>query len=176
MKYIPTMMLVATLSLVAAGSLVAQENVSMLPGGASSLQETYQDWRLNCRSEAASTICAVEQVQNQQNGQRLMAIEIRRDGSDALMGTLLLPFGLKLNAGVMSQIDEEALSEPWEFSTCMLAGCIVPLKFDAAMVSALRNGIVLHLKTQSIDARAVNLTVPLKGFSLALDRMQMLVN
>src|SRR5262245_27436872 len=81
----------------------AQEPVSALPGGASSLQETYQDWRLSCESAAPRAICTVSQRQTQQNGQRVLAIELVRNGKDILSGNLVLPFGLLLDAGASLQ-------------------------------------------------------------------------
>jgi invasion protein IalB len=77
-------------------SASAQENT--LPGGASSLQETYQDWGL-ARQSTPKVVCAVSQQQSQQNGQRVLAIELRRGETDAVAGNLVLPFGLLLDAG-----------------------------------------------------------------------------
>jgi invasion protein IalB len=63
------------------------EEAFKLPGGASSLQETYQDWSLACRS-TPKVVCTVSQQQTQQNGQRVLAIELRKGNADAVSGTL----------------------------------------------------------------------------------------
>src|SRR5262245_65857169 len=109
----------------------AQQNG--LPGGASSLQETYQDWSLACQG-GESVVCAVSQEQTQQNGQRVLAIELRRSKGGALAGNLALPFGLLLDAGATLQIDDGAAFEPLRFETCLPSGCLVPLAFDTAAI------------------------------------------
>src|SRR5919108_1346454 len=72
-------------------SAAAQDAGSTLPGGASSLQETYQDWSLACQG-TPKAVCAVSQQQTQQNGQRVLAIELRRGADGGVSGTLVLPF------------------------------------------------------------------------------------
>lgn len=58
----------------AAGESAA--TVSGLPGGASSLNETYEDWRIACARQGNRKRCVLSQVQTQQNGQRVLAIEL----------------------------------------------------------------------------------------------------
>jgi invasion protein IalB len=168
--------LAAAAAALASISASAQEQPgSSLPGGASSLQETYQDWRLACQSAGAQTVCSITQEQQQQNGQRVLAIELlRAEGKGALVGNLMLPFGLQLDAGAVLQIDDRKPGEPLRFSTCMPAGCLVPLSFDPAYVTALRAGTVLRVKVQSVDAKEVALSISVTGFSAAFDRLQVL--
>lgn len=150
---------------------VAQE--AGLPGGASSLQETYQDWSLSCQS-APTTVCAVSQQQTQQNGQRVLAIELRKGAEGAVSGNLVLPFGLLLEAGAALQIDDAQPRAPLPFSTCLPAGCLVPLSFDAKTVAALRAGTALKIKVQGMEKNDVALSVSLKGLAAALDRLAVL--
>ncbi|MDW6023141.1 invasion associated locus B family protein [Mesorhizobium sp. BAC0120] len=145
-----------------------------MPGGASSLQETYQDWRLACQTATPQHICSLSQQQTQQSGQRILAIELRKDGNNGLSGNLILPFGLLLDAGVILQIDDGQKRAPLRFSTCLPAGCVVPLSFDAEYIAALQSGTVLHVRVQSADAKELGLSISLKGFSAGLDRLQAL--
>ncbi|PRD40335.1 invasion protein, partial [Phyllobacterium phragmitis] len=46
---------------------------STLPGGASSLNEVYRDWRVGCVQQGTTKRCAMSQIQAQQNGQRVLA-------------------------------------------------------------------------------------------------------
>ncbi len=49
-----------------------------LPGGASTLQETYQDWIVSCQSQKETSICVMRQDQsNTQTGQRVLTVELR---------------------------------------------------------------------------------------------------
>jgi invasion protein IalB len=162
--------LLAALSLVSFAS--AQEASPSLPGGASSLQETYQDWGLACQSDPR--VCLITQQQAQQNGQRVLAIELRQEGESSVSGNLILPFGLSLDAGAILQVDDGAPAAARPFSTCVPAGCIVPLTFDAETVAALRAGETLRLKLQNVDRKEVTLSISLKGFGAALDRLNAL--
>ena len=150
-----------------------QEAGSALPGGASSLQETYQDWTLACQS-APQIVCSISQQQTQQNGQRLLAIELRKGADGGWPGNLVLPFGLLLDAGVTLQIDDGKPREPLRFSTCLPAGCLVPLSLDAKTIAALRAGTTLKIKAKSVDQKEAALSVSLKGLAAALDRLEVL--
>lgn len=157
-----------------AGAARSEDAAPSLPGGASSLQETYQDWRLACQDAKPKPLCSVSQEQAQQNGQRVLAIELISGGKDSLTGNLILPFGLMLDAGVALEVDDGAAGRPLRFSTCVPGGCVVPLKFDAAYVGTLRAGTSLHLKTKSVDGKDVALAISLKGLPGALDRLRAL--
>jgi invasion protein IalB len=152
-------------------SAFAQEAGSTLPGGASSLQETYQDWSLGCHG-SPTIACAISQQQTQQNGQRVLAIELRKGEGDAVSGSLVLPFGLLLDTGAALQIDDGPQREPLRFSTCLPAGCLVPVSFDAKTVAALRTGTALRVKVQGMDRKEVALSISLKGLAAALDRLK----
>lgn len=149
----------------------AQDAAPKLPGGASWLQETYQDWNLTCQGQP-QTVCAVSQQQTQRD-QRVLAIELKHDG-DNLSGNLVLPFGLLLDAGVTLQIDEQQPREPIGFLTCLPAGCLVRLDVDADMVNALRTGVSLKAKVQGTDQKETILPISLKGLAAALDRLKVL--
>ena len=164
----------AALVAVPLGAARSEDAAPSLPGGASSLQETYQDWRLACQNAQPKPLCSVSQEQAQQNGQRVLAIELVAGGKDTLTGNLILPFGLMLDAGVALQIDDGQTGKPLHFSTCVPGGCIVPLKFDPAYVAALRAGTSLHLQSKSVDGKDVALAISLKGLPGALDRLRAL--
>ena len=151
----------------------AQDAGSTLPGGASSLQETYQDWSLTCQG-APKAVCAVSQQQTQQNGQRLLAIELGKGADGGVSGNLVLPFGLLLESGATLQVDDGQPRAPLSFVTCLPGGCIVPLGLDAKTVAVLRAGTALKIKVQSMDKKELALSVSLKGLAAALDRLKAL--
>lgn len=141
-----------------------------LPNGASSLQEAYQDWQLSCGVRDNVRACAVSQDQTQQNGQRLLAVEIgmRPDGAVA---TLLLPFGILLDSGVTPQVDEQAPLQPVRFRTCLPTGCIALLPLDRAMLDKLRSGSSLKLAVTTASETSLTFPISLRGLSAALDRL-----
>ncbi|TPM30024.1 invasion associated locus B family protein [Mesorhizobium sp. B2-3-4] len=55
------------------------------------------------------------------------------------------------------------------FSTCVPAGCIVPLTLDQGTVAALRAASVQEIEVKSVDQKEVPLSVSLKGLAPALD-------
>mgnify|MGYP001244534852 CR=1 FL=1 len=149
---------------------LAQAAPSTLPGGATSLNETYEDWSVVCVQQPAGKRCVLAQTQTQ-NGQRALTVELDPPKDGSVSGVLLLPLGLALAAGVMLQVDDGKAGGPLAFRTCLPAGCLVPLSFDAATVGALRKGKALKLEARADGGQAIRLTIPLRGFSNALDRV-----
>jgi invasion protein IalB len=169
-KFLPLAALL--LAMVPSSAVLAQDAASALPGGATSLQETYKDWRVACTApEGQAKQCAVSQQQAQENGQRVLAIELATAANGSVIGTLVLPFGLRLDAGVALAVDQQTAQSPLRFSTCLPAGCLVPLNFDQTAIAALRGGTALKLKAMSNDGQDVALSISLSGFSTALDRL-----
>lgn len=103
-----------------------------------------------------------------------MAVELKRNSDATLAGSLVLPFGLQLDAGATLQIDDGQPLQPLRFSTCLPAGCVVPLSLDEGTVAALRAGSALKIKVKSADQKDVVLPVSLKGLAPALDRLSVL--
>jgi len=149
----------------------AQTGGSALPGGASSLNETYKDWRVACAQQGTAKQCAMSQAQAQQNGQRVLAIELAAPAGNLVSGTLVLPFGLALDAGVSFQIDDKPAMAPLRFRTCVPAGCLVTLSFDAPTIVALRAGTALKVKATADGGAAAPFSISLQGFGTALDRV-----
>lgn len=147
-----------------------------LPGGASSIQETYEDWRVFCSQQQdakqdTKPVCALSQTQSNQKGQRVLVIEVTTaDGGKTMRGNLVLPFGLQLEAGVRLQIDGRDKIGPNRFSTCLPSGCIVPLTFDGGTLAILRTAQKLNLDARAVDGKAMGFSISLKGFASALDR------
>lgn len=145
-----------------------------LPGGASSLNETYKDWRVVCAQQDGAKRCVLNQVQTQQSGQRVLAIELNALAGSAVAGVLVLPFGLSLDAGVAFQIDEKLTVQPMRFRTCLPSGCLVAVSFDAPTVVALRTGTALKIRATADGGATAPFSISLQGFATALDRAAML--
>ena len=154
----------------------AQTPAPALPGGASSLQETFEDWQVSCAVQGTVRLCRMAQQQRQKDGNQLvLAVELAPAAKDGVAGLLVLPFGLRLADGVTLQIDEGKPSPALAFSTCLPGGCLVPLGLDAGFVRALRSGAALKIGARANDGgQAVALAVSLKGFAAAHDRLKVL--
>lgn len=147
-----------------------------LPGGASTLRETFDDWLVNCGVVEGATRCAIAQQQtSQQTRQLLLAVELAAVPGDKVEGTLVLPFGLALDSGVTLQVDDQAAGGSLRFRTCVPVGCLVDLAFNAEELKSLRTGTALKIAGKADGGADVALSVSLKGFAPALDRLQALV-
>ncbi|HEY4374705.1 MAG TPA: invasion associated locus B family protein [Burkholderiales bacterium] len=146
-----------------------------LPDGANAIQETFGDWRVACLTRDKVKRCSMTQEQaNSKTQQRVLAIELG-GGADKLEGILVLPFGVALERGVALQLDDQAAQAPLRYSTCLPAGCIVPVRFDAKFVTALRGGTALKGKIGVEGAPDQTFSISLKGFGTALDRLVVLL-
>lgn len=153
---------------------VASAQEPSLPGGATSLRENHGDWTVNCNIQQQSgknvKVCGLAQEQADQNSrQRILAIELRPEGQGAA-GVMVLPFGLALEQGATFQIDDSPASPVHKFRTCLPAGCLVPVNFDARALAALRKGNQLKVKTAADGGKEAAFTISLKGFPGAFDR------
>ncbi len=151
---------------------------SPLPGGASSIQESYEDWQVLCGVANNAKQCTIQQTQAEtKTGQRVLAVSLVPAADGGSSGNLIMPFGLQFDAGVSLALDAGANGKPLPFKTCIPAGCLVPLTLDANTITALKAGKQLKLTAKSIDANVKPLvfTVSLKGFGAALDRAAAIV-
>ncbi len=144
-----------------------------LPGGATSLTETYDAWQLTCVDQDAAVTCAMTQAQiDSDSGQQLLAIEVRPDGAGGLAGALVLPFGLALSQGITLGVEDQATTVALGFSTCLPAGCLVPLGFAADSLAALGNAGQLNITATINDSGdPINLNISMQGFQGARARM-----
>ncbi|TNB47389.1 invasion associated locus B family protein [Martelella lutilitoris] len=147
-----------------------------LPDGASSLSETYQDWRVECVSDGDADRCVMAQVQvTKENGQRVISVELTAPAADQAQGVIVMPFGFALAQGVSLSIDAETEGPKFGFSTCLPQGCFVPVSIDAAMLDRLKSGGTLHIKGQPINGNeTVDYPISLKGFTAAFNRLNAL--
>lgn len=145
-----------------------------LPGGATSLNETHGDWTVVCTATEGAARCAISQTQvNGESRQRVLTVELTAAGDgNAASGVLILPFGLRLDEGIVLAIDEAQPLQSLRFSTCLPAGCLVPLAFDQDAVSALSAGTTLAVRAKANDTNQdVALSISLRGFTSALARI-----
>ncbi|MEW6641758.1 MAG: invasion associated locus B family protein [Pseudomonadota bacterium] len=167
-----TFRLLLGLTLAGAGLSPAAQAAS-LPGGAGSLVESYQDWSLACQAQNNNVTCLIRQVQtNSQTNQTVLAVELHNAQGGKLEGALLLPFGLALAQGVSLKLDEAALGSALAFSTCVPAGCLVPVAFDAATVGKLKAGTAINITAGTLgNTQPTAFKVSMKGFGGALNRL-----
>lgn len=146
-----------------------------LPGGATNLQETYEDWTVSCQTADKNAVCVMRQVQtNSKTGQRVLLAELQKSAKGN-EGVLLLPFGLDLAKGATTKIDDKD-GATLQFSTCLPQGCLMPATFDDKQIASLRKSASFKVQATSLNpAQPVDFAISLKGFGAAYDRMTALV-
>lgn len=147
--------------------------VSSLPNGASSINETYGDWTVDCRITDGQKRCVMTQAQgNNQTGQRVYAIELLPAKDGKTEGTILMPFGLNLDAGAVLKLDDKDLGKGLRFSTCVPQGCLLPVSFPTVATDAMRKSAKLMVASLNLSSgEAVTFNVSLNGVAPALDRV-----
>jgi invasion protein IalB len=144
-----------------------------LPNGASAINETYGDWTVDCRIANGQRLCVLLQSQgNSQTGQRVFAIELRTPKDGRAEGTILLPFGMKLENGAVLRLDDKDLGQGLRFSTCLAQGCLLPISFPTVATDAMKAGKALTVAALNLsNNEPVSFNVSLTGFGAALDRI-----
>lgn len=163
----------AFLTVCCAGMLAAHaQQAPTLPGGATSLNETHGDWTVACMVQDNNKRCTLSQQQvDAQSRQRMLAIELGAIADGKTQGAVVLPFGLALEKGVVLRVDEGKPLPSLAFRTCLPAGCVVPVSFDASMITALRSGKQLQLEAVADGGKPISFSISLAGLAGALDRL-----
>jgi invasion protein IalB len=148
-------------------------HAATLPNGASAINETYGDWTVDCRIANGQRLCVLLQSQgNSQTGQRVFAIELRAPKDGRAEGTILFPFGMKLENGAVLRLDDKDLGQGLRFSTCMAQGCLLPISFPTVATDAMKSGKALTVAALNLsNNEPVSFSVSLTGFAAALDRI-----
>lgn len=154
------------------GTSVAPPPAPLFPNGASSVVETFADWTVDCRAVDGRKICLMVQSQGDtRSGQRVFAIELRAPREGRSDGTILMPFGLKLENGAILKLDDKDLGQGVRFSTCVPAGCLLPVSFPKVATDAMTSAARLTVAALNLSSgEAVTFNVTLNGFAAAFRR------
>jgi invasion protein IalB len=141
------------------------------PNGASSINETYGDWGLNCSADKGVKSCTLVQAQVNKEGQRAFVVEMRLSKDGSSQGTILMPFGLKLDAGVNLKLDNQEIGQGLRFSTCLAQGCLLPVSFPRSGMEAIRSSKIFTVGAINVgNDQPVTINVSLNGFAVAIER------
>ncbi|WP_332694568.1 invasion associated locus B family protein [Bosea sp. (in: a-proteobacteria)] len=147
-----------------------------LPNGASAINEVFGDWTVDCRITDGQKLCALTQSQgDSRTNQRVFAIELRAPKDGRAEGTILMPFGVKLENGAVLKLDDKDLGQSLRFSTCVPSGCLLPISFPTAATDAMKAGKTLTAAALNLSSgEVVSFNIALNGFGPALDRLSQL--
>ncbi len=147
------------------------------PNGASAVSEVYGDWTISCTRENEKRQCQLSQAQGvAQTGQRRFSIELNPPQEGRSNGLLLMPLGLSIEPGVTFKLDDATLGKGAPYTSCVQAGCIVPISFPTVATDAMKTAVNLRVTGTKPNGEADTITVPLAGFAAALARMSQLLS
>lgn len=160
-------LIAVAMSLVTATAYAA----TSLPGGATTLSESHDDWQVQCQVVKELVTCAAQQQQfSSQSNRRVLAVQMI-PGADGLDATIVLPFGLLLAKGAVLSVDGKLTSKPQFFKTCTPSGCLIPMTVPADWEAAMRTGTSMSVTAQSVDGQDAKFAISLKGLGSSLDRI-----
>jgi invasion protein IalB len=144
-----------------------------LPNGASAINEVYGDWTVDCRITDGQKLCALSQSQgDSRTNQRVFAIELRAPKDGKAEGTILMPFGVKLENGAVLKLDDKDLGQGLRFSTCVPSGCLLPISFPTVATDAMKSGKTLTAAALNLSSgEIISFNIVLNGFGPALERI-----
>lgn len=146
-----------------------------LPGGATTLQETFDDWIVTCGVANGAKICAASQQQMQQNGQRVLAVEIKPE-ADHTRIDVVLPFGILVSEPISYQIGEANSVQTTKIKTCFPGGCVATFNLNADQLRELRSAKEVKMVAPvDNNPKGFDFTISLKGFPKAYDRVNQLM-
>jgi len=162
---------------IAAAPAIADDATPTLPGGANAISEVHDDWTVRCGvaqngAAGAKSTCGISQQQlDNKTKRRVLLLGLAAGDNGGVQGSLVLPFGLLLDAGVTFQIDDgPRTATASHFRTCLPVGCVVVIDWPASTVTALRSAKKLTVAAQGENSQPATFTVSMKGFGSALDR------
>lgn len=142
-----------------------------VPSAAVKAPEVASAWGIKCDKSGDHKQCSmVQEFRIKKDNQLVLQVEIRPDGAHVATGVLTLPFGVSVTDGVSLQVDSGP-DVRMPFSTCLPQGCLVPLRLDGSLLSALRRGKTLKLTTSVPGSGPVSFEMTLQGFSEGYSRM-----
>jgi invasion protein IalB len=159
--------------LMVAAQAAAPTPAAQLPNGASSVNETYGSWTVNCRLTDGQKQCLLMQTQgNNQTRQRLFEIELQTPRDGKMEGTILMPFGLKLDNGAVVTLDEKDFGPGLRFSTCVPQGCLLPVSWQTVSIDAMKKAKLLTVASLNLsNSEVVAFKISLDGFAPAIARI-----
>lgn len=150
--------------------------------GRKSVAETYGDWTVNCQHRDGAqnggeqppvSMCQMsQQLRSSETGQLALAFVVTApqtsQNSDAV---IITPFGLKLSAGILVEVDGIGLLKA-PFRTCLPSGCTVSLSLNEPQFMSLSNGQKATIVMSALNSdKPLRMDVSLNGFQAAHKRL-----
>ncbi|MCL1629167.1 invasion associated locus B family protein [Roseibaca sp. V10] len=143
--------------------------------GPDSLREVFRDWSVNCETlpEGPRLCEMVQQVNQQESGQRVLAFSVRLSDGGQPVAVLITPFGLKLSEGLGIAV-EDTIVVRGEYETCLSEGCLSLIPLSEDIITAMQRGTNGAVVMVSRNNEQVSVPLSMLGFTNGLDRLRAL--
>lgn len=168
------------LSLFMLGFASIAHAATSLPDHVSSVQETYQDWRLLCQAPGGmnktdEVRCVLTQkAVDIRTHRSVMSLRLEPDG-EQVRGVVTVSFGLDLLHGLTLTNASQPVGDVYSFSTCLPTGCLVPLSFDDEQWHAVLKDNFGTFTALSFSGQPVKLLFSTRGLEQAMRRARELM-
>jgi invasion protein IalB len=141
--------------------------------GAASAQPTRQvigDWVVACEPPSKGhKSCVMSQTLSSEKLKKTVSVlTIGKDQTGKLKGSLRVPVGVSLPAGVVVGIESQnAFTIP--YTACHRIGCFAPFDLTEPMLGQMRKASKISAVAQSVSKQALNLNFSTRGFPSAYE-------
>ena len=131
--------------------------------------EVIGDWRVTCGPPAKGRrTCALSQTLVSAKLKKPVGVlTIRRDDAGKLKGSLRLPVGVALQAGVVLGLENQAAPLTLPYATCHHTGCFAPFDVREPMLGQMGKASKITAVVQNTFKEPLNLTFSTRGFPAA---------
>jgi invasion protein IalB len=133
---------------------------------AKSTKQVIGDWVLSCAPAAnGHNACVMSQtLASQKLKKTISVLSIGRDRAGKLTGSLRMPIGVSLPAGVVVGIaNKDPFTIP--YTACHRIGCFAPFDVTEPLLGQIRKSTKITVVAQSVSKQALNLNFSTRGFS-----------
>lgn len=160
--------LTAALLLASQAQAAPQSVPQSAPQGANVETQRFQDWEVQCPTDAGQQPCTMNQVVNTPDGSEpiMRAMVGYPPQADGAVLVFLLPLGVRLAPGMQLQVDNnEPVGFPYQI--CLEQGCRANLPLEPAMLNSLRGGSSATVSVIGPDGQRMDMDLSLMGFTAA---------
>lgn len=136
------------------------------------ITERFKSWTVSCVEAETRTCQMIQELVQEQSGQRLSALIVETREEDAAFLTILAPFGLTFSRGLQLSVDDAEFAKAL-FLTCLPSGCLVPVALDTTLLEKIRAGNkFVATGVTAANGKPVRIEFSLQGSAAALARLK----
>lgn len=129
------------------------------------------NWQVECNNNGTALDCHTTNRITQMNGEQLASITFQPAAEgDGATAVLQLPLGIALSAPVQLAVGSNA-PVTLVLNSCLTQGCFAAAKVPASFIARARQGKALIVSFGTPDGQRLAVSIALKGFELAFDRL-----